>query len=420
MQDLTSKSSPVINGLVGPAALRSSEPSRIESIDIFRGLNVLLMIFVDNLGFVTGLAWWTYHMPREANGMTYVDMVFPAFLFLMGMSIPLSIRSRTEKGQTFYQVCLHVVARSLSLVVLGLFIANAPQVDAAHTGISEAWWASLGFIAIGLGWIHFPASNRNKTISIVLKYSGFALLLGLAVVFRRTTPEGKVAWLDFSDWEILGLLGSAYLSVAAVYLFCERFVSKGKFIVLVSALAAIIAINALSTAGRLGWIHSLPPYLQPFEAGLSSLTMAGLLASLVIADNKIAATLQKKVRWAVGSAAILFGVGWVLRPLGISKIRDTPTWCLYCMSANILVVLLLYWTADVRGWRRWARFAKIPGANPLLSYFLPYLAYLIPKLDFLTADGTAGWPGVAKSIFFTGLILLVVAILNRSKITLRI
>src|SRR5580698_7477967 len=127
---------------------RNAAP-RVVSIDIFRGLNILMMIFVDNLGLVVGLPWWTNHMPREANGMTYVDMVFPAFLFLMGMSIPLSIRSRTEKGQTFYQVCLHVVARSLSLVVLGLFIANAPQVDAAHTGISEAWWASLGFIAIG-------------------------------------------------------------------------------------------------------------------------------------------------------------------------------------------------------------------------------------------------------------------------------
>jgi heparan-alpha-glucosaminide N-acetyltransferase len=402
------------------ASLTSAKSSRVESIDIFRGLNVLLMIFVDNLGFVTGLAWWTYHMSREGNGMTYVDMVFPAFLFLMGMSISLSIRSRIAKGQTFSKIGMHVVVRSLSLVALGLFIANAPQVDARHTGISEAWWATIGFIAIGLCWIHLPGSNRHPKIFLSLKYCGFALLLGLALIFRRMTPEGKIAWLDFSDWEILGLLGWAYLSVAAIYLFCERFVSKSRITVLFSALGAFIAINALSVAGRLSWIHSLPPYLQPFEAGLSSLTMAGLLASLFIADNEIAATLQKKVLWAVGSSAILFGAGWALRPLGISKIRDTPTWCLYCMSANILVVLMLYWIADVRGWRRWARFATVPGSNPLLSYFLPYLAYLIPKLDFLTADGTAGWPGVAKSISFTGLILLVVALLNRSKITLTI
>jgi heparan-alpha-glucosaminide N-acetyltransferase len=150
------------------------------------------MIFVDNLGFVSGLAWWTYHRPREANGMTYVDMVFPAFLFLMGMSIPLSIRSRMEKGESFAEVCVHVVARCMSLVALGLFIASAPQVDAASSGISEAWWATLGFIAIGLTWIRFPWSERHKIVLLILKCSGFALLLWLAVVFRRATPEGNI------------------------------------------------------------------------------------------------------------------------------------------------------------------------------------------------------------------------------------
>lgn len=404
--------------VVGPSF---SDSPRIESIDIFRGLNVLLMIFVDNLGFVTGLAWWTYHMPREANGMTYVDMVFPAFLFLMGMSIPLSIRSRIAKGQTYAQVWGHAVARSLSLVVLGLFIANAPQVDLRSTGISEPWWAALGFVAIALGWIRFPGSDRHKRASLILRCGGFALLVALAAIFRRVTPEGKIAWLDFSDWEILGLLGWAYLSAAAIYLLCEKkLVFEKKILVLVSALATFVAINALSTAGWLSWIHSLPPYLQPFEAGLSSLTMAGLLTSLLIAENKIAPTFRKKMWWALSSAAILFGAGWLLRPLGISKIRDTPTWCLYCMSANILIVLLLYWIADVRGWRRWAIFATVPGTNPLLSYFLPYLAYLIPRLDGLTADGTAGWHGVAKSLFFTGLILAIVAVLDRLKIRLRI
>jgi predicted acyltransferase len=56
---------------------------RTASIDIFRGLTVLVMVFVDNLDFVKGLPWWTYHMPRQANGLTYVDMVFPAFNFLL-------------------------------------------------------------------------------------------------------------------------------------------------------------------------------------------------------------------------------------------------------------------------------------------------------------------------------------------------
>ena len=66
-----------------PNQFAKGSNNRVDSIDIFRGMNVLLMILVDNLGFVAGLPWWTNHMPREANGMTYVDMVFPEFLFLI-------------------------------------------------------------------------------------------------------------------------------------------------------------------------------------------------------------------------------------------------------------------------------------------------------------------------------------------------
>src|SRR5580692_12968109 len=97
---------------------RSDLTGRIASIDIFRGLTVLVMVFVDNLDFVKGLPWWTYHMPRGSNGMTYVDMVFPAFLFVMGMSIPLAVERRVAAGDSGGQIWVHNVERSLSLVVL--------------------------------------------------------------------------------------------------------------------------------------------------------------------------------------------------------------------------------------------------------------------------------------------------------------
>ena len=77
---------------------------RIASIDIFRGLTVLVMVFVDNLGFVKGLPWWTHHMPLGSNGMTYVDMVFPAFLFVMGVSIPLAVERRVSAGDSYGRV----------------------------------------------------------------------------------------------------------------------------------------------------------------------------------------------------------------------------------------------------------------------------------------------------------------------------
>ena len=67
---------------------------RIASIDIFRALTMLLMIFVNDLASVKGLPWWTYHIPPGEFGMTYVDVVFPAFLFIVGMAIPLAFQKR--------------------------------------------------------------------------------------------------------------------------------------------------------------------------------------------------------------------------------------------------------------------------------------------------------------------------------------
>src|SRR5271168_5265517 len=168
----------------------SEASGRIASIDIFRGLTVLVMVFVDNLDFVKGLPWWTYHLPRQSNGITYVDMVFPAFLFVMGMSIPLAMQRGIAAGDSVGKIWWHTVARSLSLVALGLFIANGPQVDPQQTRISSASWALLGFAGIALFWGVPSIAPAHKPLYRILKYSGLLLLIVLAVIFRRKTVEG--------------------------------------------------------------------------------------------------------------------------------------------------------------------------------------------------------------------------------------
>src|SRR5277367_3105196 len=308
-------------------------PGRIASIDIFRGLTVLVMVFVDNLDFVKGLPWWTYHMPRQANDLTYVDMVFPAFLFVMGMSIPLAAQRRIAVGDSAGKIWWRTVARSLSLVALGLFIANGPQVDPQQTGISAVLWDLLGFAGIALFWGAPPTAAANKRVYRVLKYLGLLLLIALAVIFRRKTADGQTAWLDFSDWEILGLLGWAYLLVGSLHLFFKTFFKKlstKEVLPLAASLMLLIALNAMSTAGWFHWLNRFPPYAQPFEAGLSSITMAGLLASLIFLDGTRANSFRAKILCAFSYAAALAATARQLTPLGISKLRDTPAWCLHC------------------------------------------------------------------------------------------
>jgi heparan-alpha-glucosaminide N-acetyltransferase len=390
---------------------------RIASIDIFRGLTVLVMVFVDNLDFVKGLPWWTYHMPRQANGMTYVDMVFPAFLFVMGMSIPVAVARRMAEGESRVKIWLYMLGRSLSLVALGLFIANGPQVDRQHAGISAVSWDLLGFAGIALFWGGSTSSTppANKSFLRVVKGGGLLLLVALAIVFRRTTQDGHVAWLDFSDWEILGLLGWAYLLAGSLYLLFQK-----NLVALMASLAALSSLNALSTLGWFDWLKRFPPYAQPFEAGLTSITMAGLIASLILLGGALGNSFRTKAFWAVIYAAVLAGAARMLTALGISKLRDTPAWCLYCAAVNVLLLLFLYWLADGKHWTKWAAFVKPAGSNALLAYMLAYVAYFIPVVFRLTADGTAGWYGVLRSLLFAGLVLVVTAVLTHFKFRLQV
>ena len=67
---------------------------RVVSIDVFRGLTMAVMIFVNELSSAHGMPWWTEHAPGNVDVMTYVDMVYPFFLFIVGMSLPLSVEIR--------------------------------------------------------------------------------------------------------------------------------------------------------------------------------------------------------------------------------------------------------------------------------------------------------------------------------------
>jgi predicted acyltransferase len=76
------------SSLPSVAVAGKAAPTRLASIDIFRGLTMTLMILVNALAEIKGLPWWTYHMKADVDAMTYVDMVFPFFLFIVGLSMP--------------------------------------------------------------------------------------------------------------------------------------------------------------------------------------------------------------------------------------------------------------------------------------------------------------------------------------------
>jgi heparan-alpha-glucosaminide N-acetyltransferase len=398
---------------ISPASQLSG--SRIASIDILRGLTMVVMIFVNDLASVQGLPWWTYHAPRDLDAMTYVDMVFPLFLFMVGMSIPLAVKQRLKKNPSTLGLWKHILLRSLSLLILGLILANAAKGDPARMGISKGLWALLALGGGILVWSVYPGSKSRASL---LRLLGLVLIAAMFAIFRRTA-HGHPAWIDISYPEILGLIGYTYLSVCILYIPTRRWrwAPAAWFV-------ALTTLCGVYTAHHLMFLRHVPLYLWPFGNGaMPSITMAGILTSSIFLGSGQARPPQWKMVMATLLGVLMLAAGWFLTPLGISKIRATPTWCLYSIAAGILLFTALYWLCDIKKQTRWAFFAHSAGSNTLLTYLLPDLYYFATAtLGFLYLEKrfSYGWLGVVRSILFTAFILAISSLLTKWRLRMQL
>lgn len=407
--------SPAASSLVVFSNLPNSVPvldqrgARVASIDVFRGLTMLVMIFVNDLSGVTGLPWWTYHMPDKVNGMTYVDVVFPAFLFILGMSIPLALERRIALGDSTGALLGHIALRSGTLLALGVFLANSGRFDPGLAGMGATAWRLLGFAGILLALNVYPKDGGRQSLYRTCRLSGVLLFAVVLAIFRRRTNAGQSGWLDFSYVEILGLIGWAYLEAALLYL-----LGRKRFSLLAIFTIGLCVLNVLSTLGWLDWLGAARRY-SPFESGLCFIAMAGVLASRIFFMEG-----RDNLRRLAGYGLALLAAGWAFSPLGISKNHDTPSWTLLCAGISVLLFLALHWIVDLRGFTGWTRPLRPAGANTLLTYLLPDIWYAIPALVALSGHWSVGAPGVLRSMAFTALMLAVSAALTKAGIRLRL
>jgi heparan-alpha-glucosaminide N-acetyltransferase len=397
---------------------RTSAP-RVVSIDIFRGLTMAVMIFVNELDSVRGLPWWTHHAPGNVDVMTYVDMVFPFFLFIVGMSLPLSIAQRLKRNSSVLALWGHVVVRVLGLIVLGLILANAEKADAARMGIRGSTWALLGLISMALFLNVYVESERYAAYSRILRLLGLVGVIVLYAVFRRTTHDGHAAWIDGSYPEILGLIGYTYLAVAILYIPTRRWVwaSSVWFVLLV-------ALCVLSTGRMITFPDRVPLYFWPFGNGsMGCIVMAGVITSAIFLGTGRRPSPRRAMLLAVGFGVLMLAAGRALTPFGISKIRATPTWSLYSIGASILLFTLLYWICDVKQWTKWALPVRAAGSNTLLTYLLPDLWYFLMAsfgVTYLNTHLNFGWHGVVKTLIFTFFILALATAFTKAKVRLQL
>jgi hypothetical protein len=215
------------------------------------------------------------------------------------------------------------------------------------------------------------------------------------------------------------LIGFAYFSVALLYISTRRWLwAPFAWFVVLTALCALTTAHII----HLPW--HLPLYFWPFGTGDSaSITMAGIVTSIIFLGQHRWQSLRQKMWMALGFAAMTLIAAWLLAPLGISKIRGTPTWCLASVGASVLCFMLLYWVCDVMGKTRWAFFAKPAGENTLLTYLLPDIYGCLTALvgfTLLDRHFQTGASGVFGAVIFTFAILAIAAVLTRMRIRLQL
>src|SRR5215471_16586001 len=131
---------------------------RVRSLDVLRGITILVMVFVNDLAGVKDVPGWMKHAPRTADAMTFVDVVFPAFLLIVGVSIPLALARRRDRHEGVWG---HVAVRTLSLLVLGVL-----EVNAEHAGedgrLSPALCALLLYASAFLVWNMQADAGRRR------------------------------------------------------------------------------------------------------------------------------------------------------------------------------------------------------------------------------------------------------------------
>lgn len=384
---------------------------RIMAIDVFRGLTILTMVFVNELAAIKNIPAWMTHMPADANAMTFVDLVFPAFLFIVGMSIPFSTQAKAAKGASSKRLLIDAAFRALGLIVIGLFMVNTIYgYDESKMPISMPLWTLLMYACVLLIWSYYP-----KHLSSVLvkgcKYLGILGLIVLAYFY-----DGPYGGMTLQWWGILGLIGWAFIFSVAVYLFTKQDVIK-----LIAASLAFVAL--FFVVEHLSGINGVLDRLVEDNRNHTHATivLAGVVMSLIFYHDKLTSKKRFNYFAFVFVSGALTLLSWWHWP--VSKIWATPSWAFMSIFFCALIFGAIYYIVELKAQTDWCKVFEPAANNPLLIYILPYI--LIAALQLLSIPArpefmSSGVMGILWSLGFAVMMMFAVTGLNKLGVRLKL
>ena len=388
---------------------------RIASIDVLRALTMLLMIWVNDFWTLTNTPKWLMHAKPNEDYLGFSDIIFPLFLFIVGLSIPFAIQNRLAKKESIVVMAKHIVIRSLSLLIIGVFMVNY-ETHNETLGLGKWLWCFIMAFAVSLIWIQWKKSPIPQKWHNLLQSLGLVILIFLAIIYKGDADgEGlmRTQW-----WGILGLIGWAYSINALAYLF-----TKGN---LVFMIILWLLFNFLSIGDSMGYLDAMPSpigYFSTWYSGtIPAFTTAGIIASLLF--QKISKENISKALVTLTTLGIVnIAAGLLTRHLwGISKVPGTPSWLMVCTGIGFLSFVILYYVVDIKKQSSWAKIIIPAGTATLTCYLIPYFTYPIRNLtgielpDFLNN----GVLGLLSSLCFVLLVVIFTGWLQKKGFSLKL
>ncbi|MEI8271768.1 MAG: DUF5009 domain-containing protein [Paludibacter sp.] len=334
--------------------------SRLLSLDVFRGITIAGMILVNNPG-----NWGHVYAPllhAEWNGLTPTDLVYPFFMFIMGISMYISYKKFDFKfsNQTF----IKLLRRSILLFLIGLFLG----------------WFGLFFRGLN--------ALSNEQISLFQKIgqaaTNFEHLRILGVLQRLAIVSfiGSLIVLLVRPKYIPWIIGFSLLSYWLIISIKDSF--------------AITDNNIIATIDRslIGLTHMYSEHLpdgsirifEP-EGILSTLpciahVLIGFLVGKIISESK---DNNERIQKIFISGTIILFLGFLLQyGFPINKKIWSSSFVLVTCGLGSLLFSLLIWIIDIKGNKRWSVFFESFGVNPLIIYALAgILSVLLNNLGFM-------------------------------------
>jgi predicted acyltransferase len=338
-----------------PVSAPLSAAPRLASLDVMRGLTIAGMILVTDPGTYSAVFPPLTHAAWQ--GATPTDMIFPAFLFMVGVSTVFSIHARMRRSATRAPLIIHILIRTVVLIVLGLLVNGFPFYDLHHLRIpgilqrialcyaaAALLYLTIARVGKAESAIESSAQNATTRTAAVLITVIAILLIGYWALLRYFPVPG----FGPARYDSLGYLG-AYID------------------------------RAVFTTRHL-WAWGLTPgYGVTYdpEGLLSTLpaianTLLGVLTGVWLRMSRPA---RSKAADLLYFGALLFLLAWPLSSLmPINKRIWTSTFALLSGGVALLAFALLYWLLDIRSAPRWTRralgFLRIFGTNAIAAFVI--------------------------------------------------